>query len=351
MGCEAATSLVSAVRAACPPESVVLKVIIESGELDTEPLIAAATRAAIAGGCDFAKTSTGKVKVNATPEAAKVMLGTIAAQTKRRANGQSIGFKVAGGVKDAKAAQVYLELAAEAFFGDRRSLQRVDSNLLRFGASSLLPALRTCCGSAGGKKRALDVDSEEALAQQAVSLIDHTSLGLDDTEDKIRALADAAVAEAPHTAALCVYPKFVKMLREMQAKQPDRYPRSLRICTVVNFPSGQEALEKVVSDTKTAVAAGADEVDVVIDYKLLQRDEAMGCEAATSLVSAVRAACPPESVVLKVIIESGELATEPLIAAATRAAIAGGCDFVKTSTGKVKVNATPEAAKLMLSTT
>ena len=86
------------------------------------------------------------------------MLGTIAAQTKRRANGQSIGFKAAGGVKDAKVARVYLELAAEAFFGDRRSIQRVDSNLLRFGASSLLPALRTCCGRTCAKKQRVEED-------------------------------------------------------------------------------------------------------------------------------------------------------------------------------------------------
>merc|ERR1719277_871681 len=126
------------------------------------------------------------------------------------------------------------------------------------------------------------------LARQAMGLIDHTSLGLDDTEDKIRCLADAAVAEVPHTAALCVYPKFVKMLRAMQAKQPERYPRTLRICTVVNFPGGQEPVDKVVADTKAAVADGADEVDVVIDYKLMRQDESRGRKAAQDLVSAVR---------------------------------------------------------------
>ena len=148
--------------------------------------------------------------------------------------------------------------------------------------------------------------ADEMMARQAIGLIDHTSLGLDDTEEKIRCLADAAVAEEPFTAALCVYPKFVKMLREMQAQQPQRYARSLKICTVVNFPSGQEPVEKVVADTKVAVADGADEVDVVIDYQLMLADEAKGHEAAKALVSAVRAVCPKE-VVLKVIIESGEL--------------------------------------------
>jgi deoxyribose-phosphate aldolase len=190
--------------------------------------------------------------------------------------------------------------------------------------------------------------AEEMLARHAIGLIDHTSLGLDDTDDKIRSLVDAAVAQEPHTAAVCIYPKFVKLVRDMQAKNPEKYPRSLKVCTVVNFPGGQEPVEKVVEDSKLAVADGADEVDVVIDYKLLQQDEAKGRKAAEELVRAVRGACPEGKVVLKVIIESGELATPPLIRAASEAAIAGGCDFVKTSTGKVKVNATPESAKIML---
>jgi deoxyribose-phosphate aldolase len=134
----------------------------------------------------------------------------------------------------------------------------------------------------------------------------------------------------------------------MQTEHPDRYPRSLKVCTVVNFPSGQEATEKVVQDTKAAVQDGADEVDVVINYRLLIENKQEGCKAAQELVKAVRAECPQGQVALKVIIESGELGNEELIVAASEAAIAGGCDFVKTSTGKVKVNATPEAAEAML---
>merc|ERR1719458_782713 len=190
--------------------------------------------------------------------------------------------------------------------------------------------------------------SEEMLARHAIGLIDHTSLGLDDTDEKIRTLVDVAVAETPCTAAVCIYPKFVKLVRSMQKEQPERYPRSLKVCTVVNFPSGQEPTEKVVQDTKAAVQDGADEVDVVINYRLLIENKQEGCKAAEELVKAVRAECPQGQVALKVIIESGELGNEELIVAASEAAIAGGCDFVKTSTGKVKVNATPQAAETML---
>jgi len=114
------------------------------------------------------KTSTGKVKVNATPEAARVILGTIA-RCGRGADpgGRVVGFKAAGGVRDAAQAQQYLELAAEALLGDPQRHHEVGPRLLRFGASSLLPALRACCRPAAGaagtegndaKKRKLDED-------------------------------------------------------------------------------------------------------------------------------------------------------------------------------------------------
>jgi len=207
-------------------------------------------------------------------------------------------------------------------------------------------------GGRGQKRKAEVLDSppsDQMLAGHATGLIDHTSLGLDDTGDGIRSLVDAAVAEQPHTAAVCIFPKFVRMVRTMQKVEPGRYPRSLRVCTVVNFPSGQEPIEKVLDDTARAVADGADEVDLVIDYRLLKEDAAKGREAAERLVRSVRANCPDGQVLLKVIIESGELGEAALIKSASEAAIAGGCDFVKTSTGKVKVNATPESAKIMLS--
>lgn len=189
--------------------------------------------------------------------------------------------------------------------------------------------------------------AQAMLAHHAIGLIDHTSLGLNDTESNIRHLMDQASAELPHTAAVCIYPKFVSFARSLQREAPDRYG-NLRICTVVNFPGGQEPVEKVTQDTRRAVQDGAHEVDVVIDYRLLREDEQRGRQAAEALVRAVREECPADKVLLKVIIESGELASEALIAVASEAAIVAGCDFVKTSTGKVKVNATPEAARIML---
>lgn len=193
------------------------------------------------------------------------------------------------------------------------------------------------------------ISDDDLVAKHAIGLIDHTSLGLDDTEEGIRSLVDAAVAEVPHTAAICIYPKFVKFVRQLQKDNPEKYPRTLRVATVVNFPSGKEDLSKVLADTKQAVADGADEVDMVIDYdRLKEKHEVEGATEVESLVRAVREACPVDTVLLKVIVESGELQEPKLITTACEGAISGGCDFVKTSTGKVKINATPESAEIML---
>lgn len=338
-GRAAAESLTRAVRAACPENTVLLKVIIESGELKEPALITSACEAAIAGGCDFVKTSTGKVPVNATPEAAETMLTAIASYEKATStNVRTIGFKAAGGVKDLAASKQFLEIAARVLLGDEKKWSEVSPRRFRFGASSLLAALRVPQVQGGDSK----------VARHVISLIDHTSLGLSDTEEGIRKLLDQAVAEQPHTAAVCVYPKFVPFIRKLQAENSGKYPRSLRVATVVNFPGGQEPLEKVVEQTAAAVKDGADEVDLVIDYRLLKEDPVKGRAAAETLTRAVRVACPEDKVLLKVIVESGELQDPALITSACEAAIAGGCDFVKTSTGKVPINATPEAAEIMI---
>lgn len=103
-----------------------LKVIIESGELQTSERIRKASEIAIDAGADFIKTSTGKVPVNATLEAARIMLNVI------KEKDPDVGFKAAGGVKDAQTAKAYLDLARE-ILGD----EWVNPEHFRFGASSL----------------------------------------------------------------------------------------------------------------------------------------------------------------------------------------------------------------------
>ena len=115
------------------------------------------------------------------------------------------------------------------------------------------------------------------------------------------------------------------------------------VATVVDFPSGAEPVDDVVAMTHGALAAGADEIDVVLPYRAwLSGDEA----AATAVLAGVRAAAAGH--VLKVIIETGELPDRAAVDRAAHFAIAHGADFVKTSTGKTAISATPETAEIVL---
>ncbi|MBU1332844.1 MAG: deoxyribose-phosphate aldolase [Gammaproteobacteria bacterium] len=183
--------------------------------------------------------------------------------------------------------------------------------------------------------------ADQTLAQQAVALLDLTSLNADDNEARIIALCQRALSPAGPVAAVCVYPAFVALARRTLDELGGA---AVRVATVTNFPAGAADVEAATAQTAAAVAAGADEVDVVYPYRaLLAGDAAVG----RALVAACRAACGSR-VLLKVILETGELQDPALIRQASLDAIDAGADFIKTSTGKVAVNATAEAAQIML---
>lgn len=180
-----------------------------------------------------------------------------------------------------------------------------------------------------------------ALAQQVLTCMDLTSLNLQDTQRSISQLATAAHTEFGSPAALCVYPEWIVWSKlELQRLNLS----AVKVATVTNFPHGDTDLQRAVAETQRAVSAGADEVDVVFPYRaLMQGDTASGI----ALVQACRQVCG-DGVRLKVIIESGVLAEPKLIQQASSLAIEAGADFIKTSTGKVPVNATLAAAEVML---
>lgn len=179
-------------------------------------------------------------------------------------------------------------------------------------------------------------------AKTAISLIDLTSLTDSESIDDIVSLCQQAQSPAGNTAAICIYPRFIPYAKKQLKAQGTP---EVKIATVTNFPHGNDDIDIAVAETKAAVAYGADEVDVVFPYRaLMEGDETTGFE----LVKACKAACGGESI-LKVIIESGELKEPELIKRASELSIDAGADFIKTSTGKVPVNATLEAAKIMLS--
>jgi deoxyribose-phosphate aldolase len=130
----ACADFLAQVRTACGP--LTLKVIIESGVLQSPALIAQATQLAIAAGADFIKTSTGKTPVSATLEAAAVMLRTIA-----DSGTTTVGFKASGGIRTVRDAQPYLALVAELLGTNALTPQR-----FRFGASGLLTDIEAVLG-------------------------------------------------------------------------------------------------------------------------------------------------------------------------------------------------------------
>jgi deoxyribose-phosphate aldolase len=180
----------------------------------------------------------------------------------------------------------------------------------------------------------------KAAALRALKLMDLTTLNDDDTDAKVIELCKNAKTPVGNTAAVCIYPRFIPVAKKQLREQGTP---EVRIATVTNFPHGNDDIEIAVAETKAAVAYGADEVDVVFPYRaLMAGNEEVGFE----LVKQCKEACG--DVMLKVIIETGELKTEALIKKASEISIKAGADFIKTSTGKVPVNATPEYAEIML---
>ena len=183
-----------------------------------------------------------------------------------------------------------------------------------------------------------DIRSERDIALRALSLLDLTSLGERDTPEQIEALCAAARTRWGFPAAVCVYPEHVTTSRRTLRGT------SVKIATVVNFPDGGEDSRRVERETQRALAAGADEIDLVLPYRAMLRGDAA---LAAGVVRACRGACGV-GVMLKLIVETGELHGADSIRQACAIGIDAGVDFLKTSTGKVPVNATPEGASAML---
>jgi deoxyribose-phosphate aldolase len=177
-----------------------------------------------------------------------------------------------------------------------------------------------------------------AQAKRAIGLLDLTNLNDICAEADIDDLARRASTPHGNVAALCIWPQWIKRAKEAVSGA------GIRIATVANFPEGHTDAEAAARETAKAIADGADEVDVVMPYAALLAGNA---GAAAKLMAAARREVP-SSHRLKVIIESGVLGSRGHILLASNIALGEGADFIKTSTGKAAVNATPFAAEIML---
>lgn len=181
-------------------------------------------------------------------------------------------------------------------------------------------------------------------AKKLIPLIDLTSLNATDDEASIKTFVHGAVTPFGRVAAVCIYPPFVALAR----RELDTHDgKSVAVATVVNFPEGNQCREAVLTATGKALDEGASEIDLVLPYRALLDDD---LETAAKMVNAVSAVCTPHHAKLKVIIESGALESVERIREASIIAIDNGANFIKTSTGKIKTGATPEAVTTILDT-
>ncbi|MBQ8022007.1 MAG: deoxyribose-phosphate aldolase [Bacteroidales bacterium] len=189
------------------------------------------------------------------------------------------------------------------------------------------------------------------ILKECLSFMDLTTLRNQDTPDSVRKLVEKVTAykkaypDYPLPASVCVYPNFASVVRDSRCC-PELHVTTVSGC----FPTSQSFLEVKMHECEMAVEQGADEIDIVLALN------AFLCEdyrKAGDEIHAMRqcidkaAAKQGRKVVLKVILETGLLVTPERIANASFLAMEEGADFIKTSTGKVDVNATPMAAYVM----
>ncbi len=193
-------------------------------------------------------------------------------------------------------------------------------------------------------KRSIKKTSKVAALRLAVAVMDLTTLEGADTPGKVEALCakarrpDPADPMVPPVAAACVYPTMVATAKTALAGS------GVRVASVATaFPSGQSSLRVRLADVEDAVAAGADEIDMVINRGAFLSGRHR--EVFDEIV-AVKGACGAAH--LKVILETGELGTYDNVRRASVLAMAAGADFIKTSTGKVQPAATLPVALVML---
>lgn len=181
--------------------------------------------------------------------------------------------------------------------------------------------------------------NDAAFARRALALLDLTDLSAGATEAGIVALCAKAVLPEGHVAAVCVWPQFVGIARRVLKGN------EVRIATVVNFPAGGTHVGRITSDVTEALSDGADEIDLVMPYKAFLDGDT---EIAAEMIGEVRAVCDGKT--LKVILESGAFPDQVKLRQACELVITAGADFLKTSTGKIEISATPEASATILET-
>ncbi len=187
-------------------------------------------------------------------------------------------------------------------------------------------------------------DNAEVL-KQLLSTVELTTLKVTDSQESVLRFTENVNRfadehpELPPLATICVYPNFAKIVSESLEADGVKVA-----CVVGGFPSSQTFIEIKTAETALAVHDGADECDMVLSVGTFQSGD---YETCADEIAEIKAACNEKP--LKVILETGALKTAEAIKKASILSMYAGADFIKTSTGKIEVAATLEAAYVMCS--
>ncbi len=234
------------------------------------------------------------------------------------------------------------ELGNELIDGSESSLRAFLDNLPgvdKVGAEGRAAMLGTRSIKTTSKARAIDL---------AISMVDLTTLEGADTPGKVRSLCAKALRPdpndltVPHVGAICVYNDMVKVARDYLDSIGGQSIPVAAVSTA--FPSGRASMEVKLRDTGDAIESGASEIDMVIDRGAFLSGK---FGSVFDEIREIKALCG-EKAHLKVILETGELATYDNVRKASYLAMLAGADFIKTSTGKVSPAATPPVVLVML---
>ena len=234
------------------------------------------------------------------------------------------------------------ELGNKLIDGSESSLRAFLDNLPgvdKVGAEGRAAMLGTRSIKTTSKARAIDL---------AISMVDLTTLEGADTPGKVRSLCAKALRPdpndltVPHVGAICVYNDMVKVARDYLDSIGGQSIPVAAVSTA--FPSGRASMEVKLRDTGDAIESGASEIDMVIDRGAFLSGK---FGSVFDEIREIKALCG-EKAHLKVILETGELATYDNVRKASYLAMLAGADFIKTSTGKVSPAATPPVVLVML---
>ena len=193
------------------------------------------------------------------------------------------------------------------------------------------------------QKKHFDENNNVEVWKQCLHQIDYTTLSADDTIAKVEKMANAVnnfekdFPGIPNVAAICVYPAMAEFTRRAL-----KDPRFNIACCCAGFPAAQTFPEIKVAETALALKAGATEVDIVLSVGKFLEGRFQEC---FDEIREIKDVCGEHH--LKVILETGLLKTADNLWRASILSMAAGADFIKTSTGKIAVNATPEATFIM----